>query len=58
MPKQMLIERWFAKTYGWPPSTVRALPLETLHWFPIIETAEARAQQLHADQDRPRGGGR
>lgn len=54
----MLIERWFARQYGWTPSQVRALPLETLHWFPIIEQAEARASQLHADQDRPKGGGR
>jgi hypothetical protein len=51
MPPDILLERWFARTYGWPPQTVRELPLETLTWFPVIEAAEAEAARIKANAE-------
>jgi hypothetical protein len=42
MPQQVLMHRYFAKTYGWTPQQVEELPLADLNWLPIIEEAEQR----------------
>jgi hypothetical protein len=57
MPPHMLVWRWFAATYGWPPDVVRALPLEAVAWFPVVEQAAARAEKIRADMNRPKGRG-
>ena len=59
MPKHILTEHWFAKTYGWPPEIVRKLPLDSLHWFPLVAQAETRANKIRHDQHQhKRGRGR
>jgi hypothetical protein len=45
MPHQMLLERWYAKNYGFTPTEVGELSLEQLTWFPLIEEAINRATE-------------
>lgn len=53
MPPQMLTWRWYAKVYGFTPEQVEELPLDVLVWFPVIEEAEASAQEtLHRQEMR------
>lgn len=42
----MLVDRWFARTYGWTPDQVSELPLEDYEWLPVVEQAWMRVEQL------------
>lgn len=55
----VLVNWWFARTYGWSPDQVGELDLEYLTWLPLIEQAAAHAQELRQRQEeRARAGGR
>jgi hypothetical protein len=45
MPVEVLMERWFAQSYGWTPDQVAVLPLRVLDWFPMIERAQSIAEE-------------
>ena len=45
MPPEMVVKRFFAKTFQWPPWWVNELTLEELEWFPVMETASDEAQE-------------
>jgi hypothetical protein len=54
MDPMKLVFRWFAVTYGWTPSQVVDLDLEDLTWFPLIEQADHRAQEIKRRQEERR----
>lgn len=56
MPATLLMERWYAEKYHWPPQVVRELPLDAYEWFPTIDRAAQAAQQSRAaaEQRTPR----
>jgi hypothetical protein len=45
MPSEVMLYRWYAKTFSWTPQQVRELPLDCFNWFPIIEEAENLLQE-------------
>lgn len=51
MPRDMMIKRWFAKSYGWTPGQVADLTLEELFWYPIIEDAANVAEERQHQQE-------
>jgi hypothetical protein len=51
MDPMMLVLRWFAAMYNWTPSQVMELDLDLLTWFPLIEQAEQRAQEIKRRQE-------
>lgn len=50
MPEEMWVYHWFAKTWHWPPATVRGLSLDECSWLQILTAAEGEARgQLDSD---------
>lgn len=47
--------RWFASVYGWTPDQVRELDLEDWTWFPLIEQAEQKAQEIKRRREERQG---
>ncbi len=45
MPPEVMLYRWFGKTFGWTPQQVRELPLDCLNWLPVLEEAETLVQE-------------
>ena len=35
----MLLDEWFADTYGYTPDEVAGMPLEVYQWYPVIRRA-------------------
>jgi hypothetical protein len=47
MPREQLMLRWFAKTYGFTEQQSREeLSLEALEWWPLIEQAFSEAERM------------
>lgn len=51
MDPQIMIWRWFAKTYHWDVDQVENAPIEVQHWFPLIEDAAHEAHEFLAKQE-------
>ncbi len=62
MPAQVLIDRYWLKTYGLLPGNAKSvgeMPLADYQWFPIVDRAEAVAserEQAAARRRSKRGG--
>lgn len=52
MRARVLLYRWYAKVYHFPPDVVDRLPLDVLSWFPLIEEAEQAAQDIQQRQQQ------
>jgi hypothetical protein len=50
MPPDILLKRWFAKTYGWTPRQVDDLSLDELSWLPLVEQAHDEAVREMSEQ--------
>jgi hypothetical protein len=51
MPPEMLVKRFFAKTYGWTEAQIEEASLDALTWFPAIEEAESKAVEWRQKQE-------
>ena len=43
MPRDALLDEWFADTYGYTPQEVAEMPLEAYQWYPVIRRAHNEA---------------
>jgi hypothetical protein len=56
MPRDALLDEWFADTYGFTPAEVAEMPLEAYQWYPVIRRAHNEAAAMRQRQaQRMRG---
>jgi hypothetical protein len=54
LPPDMMVKRFFAKQYQWPPWVVGELSLPELEWFPILENAADDASEAISELEQAR----
>ncbi len=54
LPPDIMVKRFFAKQYQWPPWVTGELSLSELEWLPILESAADDAQEAISEIERDR----
>ena len=52
MPRDALLDEWFADTYGFTPREVADMPLEAYQWYPVIRRAHNEVTAMRQRQDQ------
>jgi hypothetical protein len=50
MPRDALLDEWFADAYGFTPGQVAEMPLEAYQWYPVIRRAHNEAAAMRQRQ--------